>query len=86
MAVKPGGVVTFSALRFWSPSARVRLSEKPVWAPPVLAEEAAWKPGLKGRLPFGQGLPLGPWSTVKNWREICLERTASQGVHSQVTS
>ena len=61
VAEKPGGVVTFRALRFCSPSSRVRLSEKEVWAAAVLAAEAAWKPGWKGRGPFGQGVPFGPF-------------------------
>ena len=40
-AAKPGGVLTFRALRLWSPSARVSSMEKGVYAPPVpLTEEA----------------------------------------------
>ena len=82
VAEKPGGVVTFRALKFCSPSFRVRLSEKEVWAPAVLEAEAALKPGAKGREPSGQGRPSGPWSTVKNWRETWLESAESHGVHS----
>ena len=60
VAEKPGGVVTVSALRFWSPSVRVRSSEKGLWAPAVLSAEAASKLGLNGRVGPGQGAPSGP--------------------------
>lgn len=78
--------MTVRPAMFWSPSLRVRLSEKEVWAPAVEAAEAAWKPGLKGRGPLGQGVPLGPWSTVKNCLEVTLDRAASQGVKTLWTS
>ena len=79
VAEKPGGVLTVSPARPWSPSARVTSSEKGLCAPAVLPAEEAWKVGAKGRVGPGQGAPPGPESMVKYWVEVCVREARVPG-------
>ena len=74
-----------SPLAIWSPSSRVSRTFSVLWAPAVLSCVPASKRGLKGRGPPGQGAPFGPESSVKNWVEVWLEMTASQGTKVVLT-
>ena len=80
VAEKPGGVVTLSPVRFWSPSGRVSSNEKGSATPAVLSATPALEARGEGRAAPGQGDAFGAASSVKNWLEIWSGSAESHGV------